>query len=95
MGLGGLGFRVEGLGLQGLRVEVQDSRASDSAVFLGRKALGLRSKSTYIAGCRTHPEGPCTQLLGTWIWGNSNYSAGFGQVYNYWVLGPLGPSAPV
>ena len=36
------------------------------------------------------PEGPCTQLLGTWVWGNSNYSTGFGQVYNYWVLGPLG-----
>ena len=30
------------------------------------------------------------QELGTWVLGTSNYSAGFGQVYGYWVLGPLG-----
>ena len=25
-----------------------------------------------------YPEGPCTQVLGTWVLGNSNYSIGFG-----------------
>ena len=29
------------------------------------------------------PKGPCTQYLGTWVLGNSNYSIGFGQVYDY------------
>ena len=33
---------------------------------------------------------PNTQYLGTWVLGNSNYSTGFGQVYDYWVLGRLG-----
>ena len=37
-----------------------------------------------------HPEGPCTQELGTWDLGNSNYSTCFGSVYDYYVLGPLG-----
>ena len=37
-------------------------------------------------------KGPSTQYLGTWDLGNSNFSAGFGEVYNYQVLGPLGPS---
>ena len=30
-----------------------------------------------------HPEGPCTQYLGTWDLGNSNSSTGFGQVCDY------------
>ena len=34
--------------------------------------------------------GPCTQYLGTWDLGNSHSSTGSGQVYGYWVLGPLG-----
>ena len=34
--------------------------------------------------------GPCTQLLGTWDLGNNGCSTAFGQVYDYWVLGPLG-----
>ena len=37
-----------------------------------------------------YPTGPSTQYLGTWDWGNSNFSTGFGEVYDYWVLGPLG-----
>ena len=36
------------------------------------------------------PTGPCTRKLGPWVWGHSNYSTGFGQVYDHWVLGPLG-----
>ena len=36
-----------------------------------------------------YPKGPSTQYLGAWDLGNSNYSAGFGEVYDYWVLGPL------
>ena len=36
------------------------------------------------------PKGPSTQYLGTWGLGNSNYSTGFGEVYDYEVLGPLG-----
>ena len=35
-------------------------------------------------------DGPSSQYLGTWDLGNSNYSTGFGEVYNYWVLGPVG-----
>ena len=31
--------------------------------------------------------------LGTWILGHSNDSTGFGQVYEYEVLGPVGLSA--
>ena len=31
-----------------------------------------------------------TQYLGTWDLGNSNFGTGFGEVYDYWVLGPLG-----
>ena len=27
---------------------------------------------------KTTPKGPCTQYLGTWDLGNSNYSIGFG-----------------
>ena len=30
------------------------------------------------SGSRMNPEGPCTQYLGTWDMGNSNYSIGFG-----------------
>ena len=30
-----------------------------------------------------NPKGPSTQYLGTWGLGNSNYSTGFGQVYDY------------
>ena len=37
-----------------------------------------------------NPKGPCTQYLGTLDLGHSNFSTGFGQVYDYWVLGPLG-----
>ena len=37
-----------------------------------------------------YPKGPCTQYLGTWDLGNGNSSTGFGYVYDYWVLGPLG-----
>ena len=36
------------------------------------------------------PKGPGTQYLGIWDLGNSNSITGFGQVYHYWVLGPLG-----
>ena len=36
-----------------------------------------------------YPEGPSAQYLATWDLGNSNSSTGFGQVYDYWVLGPL------
>ena len=36
------------------------------------------------------PKGPNTQYLHTWDLGNSKYSTGFGQVYDYWVLGPSG-----
>ena len=37
-------------------------------------------------------DGPSSQYLGTWDLGNfnSNYSTGFGEVYDYWVLGPVG-----
>ena len=28
-----------------------------------------------------YPEGPCTQSLGTWKLGSSNYNTGFGEVY--------------
>ena len=35
--------------------------------------------------------GACTQQLGTWALGSSNYSFGFGKVYDQ-VLGPLGLS---
>ena len=34
--------------------------------------------------------GPSTQYLGTWDVGHGNSSTGFGEVYDYWVLGPLG-----
>ena len=37
-----------------------------------------------------NPKGPSTQYLGTWDLGNGNFSTGFGEVYDYWVLGPLG-----
>ena len=37
-----------------------------------------------------YPEGASTQYLATWVKGNSNYSIGFGPVYENWVLGPLG-----
>ena len=37
-----------------------------------------------------NPKGPCTQYLGTWDFGNSTYSTDLGQVFDYWVLGPLG-----
>ena len=30
----------------------------------------------------------------TWDLGKRNYSTGFGQVYDYWVLGPSGVSIP-
>ena len=33
-----------------------------------------------------HPEGPCTQQLGTWVLGNTNYSTFLGEVYDYSVL---------
>ena len=36
------------------------------------------------------PKGPCTQYLGTWGIGNSNYNTDLGYVYEYWVLGPSG-----
>ena len=39
-----------------------------------------------------YPKGPSTQYLGTWGLGNSNFSTGFGEVYDYEVLGPLGLS---
>ena len=34
-----------------------------------------------------YPKGPSTQYLGTWDLGNSNYSTGFGEVYDCQVLG--------
>ena len=34
--------------------------------------------------------GPSTQSLGTWVSGNNDFTTGFGQAYDYWVLGPLG-----
>ena len=43
-----------------------------------------------IAGTATNPEGPSRTKLGTWELGNSNSLVSFGQVYDYWVLGPLG-----
>ena len=43
-----------------------------------------------VQGLGLRVKGPGTQLLGTWEFGNSNFSAGFGEVYDYWVLGPLG-----
>ena len=33
-------------------------------------------------------------IIGYLGFGNSNYSTGFGSVYEYWVLGPLGPYNP-
>ena len=30
------------------------------------------------------------KYLGIWDLGSRNYSTGFGQVYDYWVLAPLG-----
>ena len=36
------------------------------------------------------PKGPCAQHLGFWGFGISNCSAGFGEVHDYWVLGPIG-----
>ena len=30
-----------------------------------------------------NPEGPCTQLLGTWDLGSDNHSTGCGEVYDY------------
>ena len=41
-----------------------------------------------------HPQGPSTQYVGAWVWGNSTCSTCFGQVYDYEVLGPLGSSIP-
>ena len=35
------------------------------------------------------PKGPSTSYLGTLDLGNSNCSKAFGEVYDYWVLGPL------
>ena len=35
---------------------------------------------------------PFTQYLGTWDFGTSNCSAGFGEVYSFWLLGPSGRS---
>ena len=32
---------------------------------------------------RPNPKGPSTQYSGTWVSGNSNYSTGFGEVYDY------------
>ena len=37
-----------------------------------------------------YPKGPCAHYFGTWDLGTSNYSTGLRQVYDYWVLGPLG-----
>ena len=37
-----------------------------------------------------YPKGPCTQYLGTWDLGDSSCRTGLGQVYDYWVRGPLG-----
>ena len=34
--------------------------------------------------------GPSTQPLDTWALGISNYTTGFGSVYDSWVLGRLG-----
>ena len=33
--------------------------------------------------CTPVPKGPSTQYLGTLDLGNSNYSTGFGEVYDY------------
>ena len=42
-----------------------------------------------LESCRMpSPTGPSTQYLGTWDLGNSSSSTSFGQVYDYWVLGP-------
>ena len=38
----------------------------------------------------TNPKGPSTRYLGTWDLGDGTCSTGFGQVYDYWVLGPSG-----
>ena len=37
-----------------------------------------------------YPEGPSAQKLGTWVRGNSNVRAGFGKLYDHWVLGLVG-----
>ena len=36
-----------------------------------------------------YAEGPRTQYLATWVWANSKYNTGYGQVYDNWALGPL------
>ena len=41
---------------------------------------GFRVSGGKTFGVEPYPEGPCTQLLGTWDLGNSNYSTGFGEV---------------
>ena len=47
---------------------------------------------TYLPFYRLYsdPEGPSTLGLGPWVLGNKSDSAGFGQVYAFQVLGPLG-----
>ena len=37
-------------------------------------------------------KGPCTQQLGTWLLGNSNYSSGLGKYMIIWYLDPKGDS---
>ena len=38
---------------------------------------GAKDKDSSL-GFRVYPEGPCTQYLGTWDLGSSNYITGFG-----------------
>ena len=49
-----------------------------------------QEKSPRSTALTPNPKGPSTRQLGTWVLGNSTDSTGFGQVYDYWVLAPLG-----
>ena len=63
-----------------------------SATYQVPLTLQAAINAVWVSRWRNHPKGPCTQSLGTWDLGTSHYShsTGLGQVYDYWVLGPLG-----
>ena len=53
----------------------------------GFRALGFRVWFKALHPLQ-NPEGPSSRYLDTWVLGSSYYGRGFGQVYDYEVLGP-------
>ena len=57
----------------------KDLKVGDNVMVAGGGANRLKSVDVKLEPVRVlNPEGPCTQYLGTWVLGNSNYSTGFG-----------------